>query len=572
MKTSIAAKIFSLAVVLVTIMIALVAFLLVQVRALNRTLAHFSQTYQPLDEALMGLNEAGLRRRIAFERMIAALSAGADREHALADASANYDKYTRLVGERTAESGQLLDTAVHDAEFTRQFERIRAQLGQMSSTYAIVDKRQKEYLALVKAGDNARALPLLSIMDEMQVNLQNLRRDTHDTIRGVILLAAEQSAKQHTRVLWLSIAATFVSVAIGLSLAALITSRLVRPVLSLVTGIGQVRKGDLTIELPIQSTDEVGAVTQAFNYFIGELRSKEELRSTFGKYIDPRILTRIMRDPAAQEAGPERQEMTVSFSDLVGFTGIGEHLTPANLVNFINRHFTLQAGAIQAHDGVIDKFLGDSVMAFWGPPFTDKTDAAVQSCRAALDEIRAVETLRQELPDLTGLRRNLPDIDLRIGISTGNVVVGNIGSQTTRSFTVMGDTVNVASRLEHLNRVYGTRILLCETTLARAGGAILVREIDAVVAMGKTESTRIFELLALANGAPPALADLAAHFTRALQAFRKREWDAAKAAFEQCLTLRPDDPPSRLFLDRIATYRETPPPATWDGSWQMQEK
>src|SRR6185436_11660454 len=124
--------------------------------------------------------------------------------------------------------------------------------------------------------------------------------------------------------------------------------------------------------------------------------------------------------------------------------------------------------------GVIDKFIGDAVMAFWGPPFTEAADSALLACRAALDEIRAIEKLSLELPELTGLRRDPPRVDVRVGIGTGPVVVGNIGSENTRSYTVMGDTVNVASRLESLNRLYGTRILLCETTRDRAGNAIIV--------------------------------------------------------------------------------------------------
>lgn len=327
------------------------------------------------------------------------------------------------------------------------------------------------------------------------------------------------------------------------------------------------------MELPVQSSDEVGAVTQAFNYFVSELRSKEELRDTFGKYLDPRVLARIIRDPSFQDTGPDRQEMTVSFSDLVGFTEIGEHLTPANVVNVINRHFTLQAGAIQAHEGVIDKFIGDAVMAFWGPPFTDASASALLACRSALQSLRAVEDLASELPDLTGLRRNPPRVDIRLGISTGAVVVGNIGSKNTRSFTVMGDTVNVASRLEQLNRLYGTNILLCETTLARAGeDAIIVREIDAVVTKGKTELTRIFELLGLADSPDQTLVPLVEHFTHGLAAFRRREWDAATAAFEQCLALRPTDGPAQLFLQRIAAFREDPPPADWDSSCRMLTK
>jgi adenylate cyclase len=571
MKSSIATKVFGLAVVLVTITIVLVTFLLVQVHSLNRTIHDFSDRFQPLEETLVGLNEAGLRRRLAFERLIGALTGGPGREAALADATAKYEKFTKEISAHVDEAKRLLDLNQADGEFARSFERIRVQLDHIVAIYAMINTRQEEVLMLLRKGDAASSGLLLGMLSEMQVTLQDLRHEVQENIRAVLKTATTHAERQQNKALWLSIAATVVSVSLGLSLAALVTRRLVGPVRSLVTGIGQVKGGDLTVQLIVQSTDEVGEMTRAFNYFVSELRSKEELRNTFGKYVDPRILARIMRDPGLKDGAPDRQEMTISFSDLVGFTNIGEHLTPGNLVNLINRHFTLQAGAIQAHNGVIDKFIGDAVMAFWGPPFTEDADSALLACRAALDEIRAVEKLAVELPDLTGLRRDPPRVNICIGISTGPVVLGNIGSENTRSYTVMGDTVNVASRLEHLNRIYGTRILLCETTRDRAGDGIIVREIDAVVARGKTEQTRIFELLGLADAAP-TLRDLSDHFAKGLQAFRRRDWAQAEATFRHCLALRPGDASSHIFLQRIATFRENPPSADWDGSALMQIK
>ncbi|TLD72093.1 HAMP domain-containing protein [Phragmitibacter flavus] len=573
MKSSIAAKIFGLALVLVTIMMALVTFLLVQASSITQTLRDFRQTYQPLQDALVNLNEAGLRQRIAFERSFAALSADEGRDAALTEATVDFEKFTAQIDVHLGETKRILDLVGIDSRFIQSFERIRAQTEGIATAHSIVNTRQQEVLEMARRGEATQAEPLLVLLDDIQVALQNRRDEVQQGVHAIIDMAAAHAAGQHKRMLWLSIAATLVSVALGLSLAALITSRLVRPVRSLVTGIGQVQGGDLTVQLAVQSRDEVGAVTQAFNYFVGELRLKEEMRSTFGKYVDPRILARIISSPALKDSGAERQEMTISFSDLVGFTDIGEHLTATNLVNLINRHFTLQAAAIQGHDGVIDKFIGDAVMAFWGPPFTQAADSALLACRAALDEISAIGTLAKELPDLTGLRRNPPRVNIRIGISTGEVVVGNIGSENTRSYTVMGDAVNVASRLEHLNQLYGTRILLCETTRERAGDAIMVREIDAVVVKGKTEPTRLFELLGLpGEDGSSALRELVENFSTALSAFRQREWTSAETAFQHCLTLRPDDAPSQLFLKRIATFRENPPAADWDGSSHMLTK
>ncbi len=148
---------------------------------------------------------------------------------------------------------------------------------------------------------------------------------------------------------------------------------------------------------------------------------------------------------------------------------------------------------IREQDGIIDKYVGDAIMAFWGPPFTTAEEQARRACLAGLDQLARVQPFRDELPELMGIRRGVPDIDMRIGIATGEVVVGTIGSDVIKSYTVMGDTVNFASRLEGVSKVYGTRFLVDETTMTQAGDAIDTREIDAILVVGKTEPHRIFE-------------------------------------------------------------------------------
>ncbi|MEI6535385.1 MAG: adenylate/guanylate cyclase domain-containing protein, partial [Verrucomicrobiaceae bacterium] len=336
--------------------------------------------------------------------------------------------------------------------------------------------------------------------------------------------------------------------------------------------IKTVEKGDLSVQLPVASADEIGSLTQSFNFFVLELRLKEEMRSTFGKYIDPRILDHVVLGQNSAGAAGERQNMSVSFADLVGFTSIGEQLTPAGVVNMLNRHFTLQAEAIQQHHGVVDKFMGDAVMAFWGPPFTQDNEDAMLACRAALDQAQAIARLQAMLPEVTGLRKNLPQLGIRVGISTGEVIVGNIGSENTRSYTVIGDTVNLASRLEHANRFYGTRILICGATRAEAGAAIVTREIDTIIVKGKTETTGIFELLGLAGAVSNDTQALCDRSTAALTAYRAQDWDSAESAFRECIAIHADDQPAKLFLERIATFRLTPPGADWNGAWVFDVK
>src|SRR5438093_8817665 len=243
--------------------------------------------------------------------------------------------------------------------------------------------------------------------------------------------------------------------------------------------------------------------------------------------------------------------MTVLFADLVGFTSLSERLTASLMVTLLNRHFGLQALAIQEHKGVVDKFVGDSVMAFWGPPFTQAEDHALLACRAAWVQLAALDVFRRELPELTGLRKEPPAIDLRIGICTGEVVVGNIGSENTRSYTVIGDTVNLAARLERANRVYGTQILVNENTAQAIASQFETREIDTISVKGKTETTRIFELLSATGQLSAELARLRERYEQAQRRYLTQEWDLAEATFRECLEIRPIDGASRIFLERI---------------------
>jgi class 3 adenylate cyclase len=204
-------------------------------------------------------------------------------------------------------------------------------------------------------------------------------------------------------------------------------------------------------------------------------------------------------------------------------------------------------------------------MAFWGQPFTDESSHAALCCEAALDQRDKLDEFRADLPSLIGIRHGLPRVEARMGIATGEVLVGNIGSETARGYTVIGDTVNLASRLEQANKFYGSRILVGEQTRRLAGDAFVFREIDSLRVMGRVEPERVSELLGRRGDADAQA--LAVAFEAGLARYRARDWDGADSVFNECLKLAPEDGPSQVFLDRIRAFRETPPPGDWDGVW-----
>lgn len=362
------------------------------------------------------------------------------------------------------------------------------------------------------------------------------------------------------------------AVVAGLGVSRAFANRLHGALHHLIDGARAVEAGQLTVTIHITWRDEIGQLAKAFNRMIEQLRLKERIKDTFGKYVDPRIVANLVDTSGETLDTAERRSVTILFSDIKGFSGMSEQLTAAAMVNFLNRYFTECTAAIRARQGIVDKFIGDAVMAFWTAPFSAGDSHAAEACLAALAQQEAVVRLRGELPEILGLRRNVPELAIRIGIATGEVVVGTIGSPIAKSFTVIGDTVNVASRLEAVNKVYGTTILVAEETYRLAQGAIDAREVDFVTVAGKTEPVRIYELLAPAGQLAPPLAELRGVFAEALDAYRRRDWGAAERAFADCLRLRPEDGPARVFRERIALFKANPPPADWDGVWRLAEK
>ena len=377
----------------------------------------------------------------------------------------------------------------------------------------------------------------------------------------------EASRQEQDTIFWNTIF-TVASTMFGLLFAGLLAAGLARPIKRLVHGTAQVEKGDFEHPVEVTSKDEIGFLTNAFNHMVEGLRVRDRIKETFGKYIDPRIVEQLID----KDVSEEKHEMTVSFCDLEGFTNISEQLTPTNVVNLLNNYFTQMGLAISEYQGVIDKYIGDAVMAFWGPPFTKKEDHAVGACRAALQQVSNMEKLRSELPEIIGIRKGLPRLNARIGICTGELVLGNIGSDVLKSYTVIGDTVNLASRLEGINKVYGTSIIISDTVKHSLNDEMVTRKLDRISVKGKEEAVDIYELACLKDQLDREKQDFLASFEEAINYYQSLDFENAKKIFEECLKKKPDDKPSRLFVERMNIFLNEPPPEDWDGVWRFQQK
>jgi adenylate cyclase len=391
-------------------------------------------------------------------------------------------------------------------------------------------------------------------------------------LAGLTKTSTEYTYAQEARVLRLNFFLFAIAAVLGVGMSVVAAKRLVRTLWRLVEGAKAIEAGDLTITLPVTSRDEIGQLAQAFNSMAGQLRSNERIKDTFGKYVDPRVVAQLIDTSKENTDHAERRIATVMFSDLKGFTSISEQLTATAMVGLLNRYFTVVAEQIRAHNGIVEKYIGDAIVAFWTPPFAPGDTHAASACLAALAHRDAVIALRPELPQLLGLRRNVPDLTVRMGLATGEVVVGTVGAPTAKTFAAIGDTTNLASRLEGVNKVYGTTVIVAEETHRLAQDVIEAREVDSVIVVGKSEPVRIFELLGPAGSVGSGMLELKDLYVKGLEAYRQQDWDTAEQRFLDCLRLRTDDGPSQVLLERIAVFRTVAPAPDWNGVWRLAEK
>jgi adenylate cyclase len=241
-------------------------------------------------------------------------------------------------------------------------------------------------------------------------------------------------------------------------------------------------------------------------------------------------------------------------------------MTPEGLVKFLNEYLTAMTDVVFKHDGLLDKYIGDAVMAVWGAPL-DQPDHARRACLTALDMLEELHRLQKKWS-----AEGLPGLNIGIGVNAGPMVVGNMGSDRRFNYTVMGDSVNTGSRLEGLNKVYGTNIIVSQHTLEQVREEFLTRELDLVRVKGKGQPVKIFELLARKAAASADQQALAGVFETFLEEYRKRNWEKAREILRSLLERFPHDGPAKLYLERCATLSQNPPPADWDGVYTFTTK
>jgi adenylate cyclase len=301
-----------------------------------------------------------------------------------------------------------------------------------------------------------------------------------------------------------------------------------------------------------------------------EEKEKRRVRSAFGQYLSPEVIRRLLVNPRLVE--PKKTEITVMFSDIRGFTTISEKLDAQDLALFLNQYLSDMTSLVFDHFGTLDKYIGDAVMAFWGAPFEEPGHAA-KACDTALKMMDCVREMQKKWE-----AEGKPHLDIGIGLNTGLASVGNMGSALRYGYTALGDAVNLSSRLEGLNKDYGTHIIVNETTYtATRDDGFVFRELDLIRVKGKLQPVTIYELIGRAGqpsfyGTPEEVRSRLELFQTARALYCQRHWADAQTSFQAILDKWPDDGPSRAYWKRCQDYLFDEPPSGWDGVFTMTHK
>ena len=574
-QLSIRRKIMGIAVTLIALMAITAVLTVVLVMQVGTRIEELTYSYMPAYGDLARANIRSLERALSIRRIIIETLQSPNDNGQYAALRNQYDALggqveLEILAARALIHGLLeKGPAFGDATTLSQFEsRIDAINDDSRRRLNVENKR---LLAVLDTGDTKALAEEMERIDELRDELNRKLDSVRADMLALLRKDANMTVEKQHQVMLISVALTGLAAVLGLAFAALVSAGVTRPVRRLLEGAKEVEAGHLDGTLVATSRDEIGHLTTAFNQMVEQLRLKERLRETFGKYVDPRVVEGLIEGPALAAEG-QRRVMTVMFCDVKGFTSTSEGMTPQGLVKVMNRYFSTMSAPIRRHQGIIDKYIGDAIMAYWGPPFADDKEQAQLASLAALEMLQLVPQLRAELPELLGVRTLPNAFDLRIGIATGEVLVGSIGSELMMSYTVMGDTVNLASRLEGANKEYGGRILVSEATVTGASVVIEAREIDRVVTLGQTQPQAVFEIMGRKGELTGAQLELRAHFSEGLAAYRAQRWREARHAFEAALLVMPDDGPSMTFIKRIDRLIAAPPSEGWDGSWHLERK
>src|SRR5690348_7825997 len=430
-RTSIRRKIVGIAMGLVILMVATSVLSMVMASKVGHLLDELSNKYIPAYGHLARANIRSLERSLALRRMAMAKMQNPPDEANYTERLQIYQQSENKIEEEADAARKLIASIIADVSTPSDdiaLTRIDTNIDNaVHDLNRHLNHESAQLLSQLEAKDFAEARRTLARTDEVrdEFNLDQIRAD----MLGQVNASASVVLRNQQHAILITIVVTALAAALGLLFAILVSGGITRPVRLLLEGTRDIEAGHLDRSIEVVTGDEIGQLSAAFNRMVEQLRNKERIRETFGRYIDPRVVEGLLNQPKLAAAEGQRRVMTVMFCDMKGFTMLSEGMTPQGLVKVMNRYLSTMSEPIRRHGGVIDKYIGDAIMAYWGPPFVEETDESQFACLAAAEMIKRIGTLRKEVTELLGVRVLPTECDVRIGIATGEALVGSIGSE-----------------------------------------------------------------------------------------------------------------------------------------------
>jgi adenylate cyclase len=439
-----------------------------------------------------------------------------------------------------------------------------------TAPFAATEEEQERLLALAEEGQRSLVTVSLGGIPRVARGFSFPAFDWYVLVteRRDVFYAAVRDITYYSAIILVAAAA------LAVVLLWLFADRLTSPLGRVADGMERIiQENDLSSRVEVEYSDETGRLAHTFNIMVEELdraysqikryaydavlaqKREHKIRNIFQKYVPQDLIDKFFQNPEEMLVGDNR-ELVVLFSDIRGFTTISEGMRPDDLVSSLNRYFSTQVDIIMEHRGIIDKYIGDAIMAFFGAPVSHEDDA-YHAVLAGIEMAKAVERFNVEQQKL-----GKPEFRIGVGLAYGEVTVGNIGTDKKMDYTVIGDIVNLASRMEGLTKMYHQQLLISDRLYEAVKDRLLTRPVDRVAVKGKTQGIPIYTAV---DSLDPAAEEAWKLHTASMKAYYNREFEKAARGFKAVLQRLPGDYLAEVFLERATTYQTTPPPAGWDG-------
>lgn len=451
------------------------------------------------------------------------------------------------------------------------YKDVAKNLFKLDEEHHKLEKHGIEILNLYRIADYKTAYDLEDALIEEENQFNDHLEELFHELETKTSESTKLAKNHEEEVVWLSILVTALSVSIGTIYSLFLIRRFSRPIAELKSKIIQIDNGNLEVSISSTTSDEIGILNQNFNSMVGELKLKRDIEDTFGKYLDPRVVQNIVDGKRMADAEGVKKEMTVMFAGVSGLNDLSHSLEPVHITSFYNEFLEILGKPIADNKGVIDKFIGTDVMGFWGEPFTGGNEHPELALRASMSLIASHQQIKDLLSKHLGGSYDDSKHQLSVGVATGELIVGNMGSKSALSFTVMGDVVNGASRLKGACKQFGVSFLCSENLRNQVGDKFNFREIDTVVAKGMDDPITLHQII-------PGTAEYSKYtdknlnlYQQGLNSYRIGKFKEAEKYWSSFSKLIPSDVAVKVMLDRLPQlYADTHP--NWSGVWQLTTK